>query len=85
MVRSMAAQKVPAPLNVKLSGRHRDRLDEISAAHGGLPPAVVVAAGLYALAELSKRERVRVIVACVEGDPVTSRRDRAAVAGRRSR
>ena len=70
----MAAEKPPAPLTVKLSGRHRDRLDEICAAHGGLPPGVVVAAGLYALAELSKRERVRVIVACVEGEPVTPRR-----------
>jgi hypothetical protein len=47
---------------------------DISAAHGGLPPAVVVAAGLHALAELSKREQVRVIVSCVEGAEPRRRR-----------
>ncbi|HEY3821858.1 MAG TPA: hypothetical protein VGL81_32050 [Polyangiaceae bacterium] len=80
----MAAKKPSAPINVKLSGRHRDRLDDIAAAHGGLPPGVVVAAGLYALAELSKRERVRVIVACVEGEPVIPRRTGRRGAGRRT-
>ena len=76
MLEPMAAKKNPSTLNVKLSGRHRDRLEDISGAHGGLPPAVIVAAGLYALSEMNKRERVRVIVACVEGEPVTPRRPR---------
>ena len=72
----MTTKKTPAPLHVKLSGRHRERLEEIAASHGGLPPAIVVVSGLYALAELSKREQVRVIVACVEGQPVRRRSPR---------
>jgi len=80
----MAAHKNTASLHVKLSGRHRNRLDDICAAHGGLPPGVVVAAGLHALAKMSKRERVRAIVACMEGEPVTTTRPRRPGAARRT-
>jgi len=74
----MATPKSSHSLTVKLSGRDLDRLEEISAnLGGGIPPRVLVAAGMVALDELSGRDLVRVILACVESDPVARRRRQA--------
>jgi hypothetical protein len=71
---TMATRKSSRSFAVNLSGRHLDRLEQISAnLGGGIPPRVLVAAGLYALDELSGRDLVRVILASVEGDTVVPR------------
>jgi hypothetical protein len=70
----MATRKSSRSIDVTLSGRHLDRLEEISAnLGGGIPPRVLVAAGLHALDELSGRDLVRLILASVEGEPVAKR------------
>ena len=74
----MATRKSSQTFSVKLSGHHLDRLEQISAnLGGGIPPRVLVAAGLYALDELSGRDLVRVILACVEGDRGRPRRTKS--------
>lgn len=66
----MATRKSSRSLTVQLTGRHLERLEELSVNLGGsVPPEVLVAAGLRALDELSGRDLVRVILACVEGVP----------------
>jgi hypothetical protein len=81
----MAANKpAAAPRTVKLSDQHRKRLSDLLAEMGGIPPEVLILAGLHALEELSPRERVRVIVECVEGTMVHAQR-RHRSRGRRAR
>jgi hypothetical protein len=70
----MATRKSSRSLTLKLSGPDLDRLENLSAnLGGGIPPRVLVAAGLVALDELSGRDLVRVILACVEGGPAVRR------------
>jgi hypothetical protein len=65
----MAKRKSSQSFTVELTGHHLDRLEKLSTnLGGGIPPRVLVAAGLHALDELSGRDLVRVILACVEGD-----------------
>jgi hypothetical protein len=70
----MATRKSSQSLTLKLSGPDLARLENLSTnLGGGIPPRILVAAGLHALDELSGRDLVRVILACVEGDPVAWR------------
>jgi hypothetical protein len=80
----MATRKSSQSFTVKLTGHHLDRLEEISTnLGGGIPPRVLVAAGLYALDELSGRDLVRVILASVEADKGGPRRGKGTKQPRR--
>jgi len=74
----MATRKSSQSFTVKLTGPDLDRLEQISTnLGGGIPPRVLVAAGLHALDELSGRDLVRVILACAEGDRAQPRRSKS--------
>ena len=74
----MATRKSSQSFTVKLTGPDLDRLEQISTnLGGGIPPRLLVAAGLHALDELSGRDLVRVILACVEGDRGHPRRSKS--------
>jgi len=73
----MATRKSSQSFTVKLTGPDLDRLEQLSTnLGGGIPPRVLVAAGLHALDELSGRDLVRVILASVEGDKGRPRRSK---------